>query len=72
VPELIRGTDLLAVIGEHAVETIVRREDFAVLPLPIELPDLAFGMIWHRRSQEDAGHRWLRTMIAKAFAADTY
>ncbi|MGY3149274.1 LysR family transcriptional activator of mexEF-oprN operon [Bradyrhizobium sp. USDA 3397] len=68
VPELVRGTDLVGVVGQHLVEMIPNPNEFAIFPLPIAPPDLAFGMIWHRRSQEDAGHRWLRHLIADTFA----
>ena len=31
-------------------------------PLALPVPD--FAMYWHSRSQEDAGHKWLRGKIA--------
>jgi DNA-binding transcriptional LysR family regulator len=37
------------------------------LPMSLTLPD--FAMYWHPRSQEDAGHKWLRERIAELLKA---
>ena len=36
----------------------------AVLPIPLEVPPLPIYMIWHASRRNDAGHRWLRRLVA--------
>jgi hypothetical protein len=35
------------------------------IPVPIRVPDLLFRQIWYRRYDRDAGHRWLRNLVAE-------
>jgi len=63
VPELVRDSDLVAVIGSQSVPTLRSPEDFTIFELPLAMPQLSFEMIWHPRSNNDAGHRWLRDQV---------
>ena len=38
----------------------------AVRPLPLALPRIDVGMLWHRRHERDTGQRWLRAALARA------
>ncbi|MGJ7512149.1 LysR family transcriptional regulator [Variovorax sp. GT1P44] len=37
---------------------------------PIPLPARKMNLIWHRRSEADSAHRWLRNLIVEAFAGE--
>ncbi len=65
VPALIRGTDLIANTRRRLVETLRESSGLVVFPIPmkIQIPDLSFRQIWHRRYDGDSGHRWLRDLI---------
>lgn len=65
-PELVRGTDLITVIGRHAIQAIAHPGDFILFELPIDPPRLVCEMIWHPRSATDAGIRWLRRLFKTA------
>lgn len=59
------------VIGNHRVATIHRRLalhharylPLRILPAPVELPRLTERLQWHPFQDQDAGHRWLRSML---------
>jgi hypothetical protein len=42
-----------------------RLADVDVFPLPIRLPDLLVQQFWHARYNNDAGHRWFRSLVAQ-------
>lgn len=68
VPALIRGTDLIANTRRRLVETLRESSGLVVFPIPVKLqiPDLSFRQIWHRRYEGDSGHKWLRDLILAA------
>jgi DNA-binding transcriptional LysR family regulator len=39
------------------------------LELPLTLTGYTLSQVWTPRAREDDGHRWLRTTIARIFAA---
>jgi DNA-binding transcriptional LysR family regulator len=64
VPGAVLGTDMIAVLDTESFSIFQDRKDFRTDPLPLPLPDIGVSMIWHRRSQSDAGHKWLRDLMA--------
>jgi hypothetical protein len=36
-----------------------------VLPLPFKSPSLTVAMLWHRRVEDQPGHRWLRGIVSR-------
>jgi DNA-binding transcriptional LysR family regulator len=68
VPALIRGTDLIANTRRRLVEVLGAASGLVVFPIPIsvQVPELSFRQIWHRRHERDAGHHWLRDLILRA------
>jgi DNA-binding transcriptional LysR family regulator len=70
VPEVLRTTDLVAVMPERLADVLARAADgFARRDLP--LPETAFdwALYWHRRHEGSAQHAWLRGVVAKAIRA---
>ncbi|WP_207538817.1 LysR family transcriptional regulator [Sabulicella rubraurantiaca] len=67
VPEVLRATDLVAVMPERLADVLAREADgFARRDLP--LPETAFewALYWHRRHEGSAQHAWLRGLVMRA------
>jgi DNA-binding transcriptional LysR family regulator len=63
IPHLVRSSDLVATMNRRLAREFARRYDLEIFDLPISLPAIRFHLIWHRRYDGDAGHRWLRSLI---------
>ncbi|OZB11182.1 MAG: LysR family transcriptional regulator [Marinobacter sp. 34-60-7] len=61
LPELLRGTDMLATAPERMSTGLMR--DFAWAPLPFDYKPFTLLMLWHRRNQNDPAHRWVRNQV---------
>lgn len=70
IPAVILGTDLVGHIRERLVSIHANRRDLLLFPPPIPqpVPPLRFLQVWHMRDERDAGHRWMRELIAEAAA----
>ena len=71
IPELIRGTDLVGHVSSRLLSVFRASPDIAVFPIPIrvEVPELLFEQVWHKRHENDIGHKWLRNLISDAIGA---
>jgi DNA-binding transcriptional LysR family regulator len=56
-------SDLLAVVPRRVAVDLASICPLVVKELPFPSPRLALSMIWHRRVDNDASHRWLREII---------
>lgn len=61
VLEAVQGTDLLVTAPSAMLLTLSGPLQHAALP--IEIPDVTVGMLWHRRTDESSSHRWLRQIV---------
>ena len=61
VPAFLRGSPLLVAAPSLMAQGLLR--DFASMPMPLPCPGLPMYLVWHRRHQQDAAHRWLREQI---------
>jgi DNA-binding transcriptional LysR family regulator len=68
IPSLIRGTDLVAHTRRRLLSVFRLSSDLVVfpVPLPMNVPELEFIQIWHKRYQRDPGHSWLRDLVLDA------
>jgi DNA-binding transcriptional LysR family regulator len=62
-------SDLITVLPRSFVPATGLAEALAVRPLPLAMPTIEVGLLWHRRHQHDAGHRWLRQTLNEAARA---
>jgi len=69
IPQVVARTDLISTLPRRIANEAVRCLPIVVHDLPVSLPKADFAMYWHQRSRDDAGHRWLRQMIAGTFRA---
>lgn len=62
-PFLVRGTRLVAVVHERVARDLAAAAEARIWELPFEVRPVTEVMYWHARSEQDAGHRWLRERI---------
>ena len=67
VPMILMQNDFIAVLPRGVGAGFLGRRELKALPLPFKLAPVQVRQFWHERSHHDAGHRWLRSLIAKLF-----
>jgi DNA-binding transcriptional LysR family regulator len=63
----LETTPLSSSLPTPVAVSVARDHDLTVAPHPMSntLPPVEVRMVWHQLHQEDAGHRWLRTLVAE-------
>lgn len=64
--QVLCRTDLLGVLPRRFVEASGAAEALHVTALPFEMPRVEIGLLWHRRHEREAAHRWLRERIVQS------
>lgn len=67
VPMILARSDLIAVLPKAAGEAFLDVLNLKALALPFKVPAARVHQFWHQRAHHDAGHKWLRNMIAELF-----
>ena len=65
---LLRDTQRIALMPNRLAVKLKDAADIRILPPPIPLNDLVFGMAWPALHARDEGHAWLRKTIAEVAA----
>lgn len=60
---IVSSTDLALSLPRY----LAKKYDLAVLPLPFHVAPLDFHLYWHRQSDSDSSHRWLREALLDLF-----
>lgn len=60
---IVGSTDLALSLPRY----LAKEFDLAVLPLPFNVAQLDFHLYWHRQSDSDSSHRWLREAMLELF-----
>ena len=60
VPDLVRGTNLTAVVVEELLDASPEGRALVRRAVPLPLEPVMSKMIWHARADDDPGHAWLR------------
>jgi DNA-binding transcriptional LysR family regulator len=63
---MLVGSDRLAVVPRRVADDLARRCPLVAKELPFASPRIVLSMIWHRRLDNHAAHRWLRDMVKAA------
>jgi DNA-binding transcriptional LysR family regulator len=58
-------SDMIAVIGDRTARAFALAAPLEVLRLPFVSPRLVTAMLWHRRLDDVAAHRWLRGVVMR-------
>lgn len=67
VPEVLRATDLAAVMPERLARVLAAPEmGFVLSALPFETTAFEWSLYWHRRREGSAEHAWLRQLLSEA------
>jgi DNA-binding transcriptional LysR family regulator len=62
-PVLVAESDLIATVGSRLARRAAAWLPLQILDLPLRLPEVEIGAIWHPRVEHDAGHRWFRELL---------
>lgn len=63
MPAIVERTDLVASVPRWFAEEMAKNFDIEIYPPPIPVAEQHIYMMWHRKNEHDAGHRWLREML---------
>ncbi len=64
--QVVSRSDLITVLPRSFVPATGISHLLACRPLPMALPAINVGLLYHRRHQHDAAHQWLRSTLAHA------
>jgi DNA-binding transcriptional LysR family regulator len=64
-PDLIAHTDLVLTVATRTLTQWTDDPQLAIVSPPLPIPSFPFVQIWHDRFNADAGHKWLRELIAQ-------
>jgi DNA-binding transcriptional LysR family regulator len=62
---VIHESDLLSVLPRSFVPASGFGAGLALRAVPIALPRIEVGMLWHRRHERDPAQRWLRSTVSE-------
>jgi DNA-binding transcriptional LysR family regulator len=65
---VVSRSDLLTVLPRSFVAATGVADDLVCRPLPLALPGINVGLLWHRRHEHDAAHAMLREALRTAAA----
>ncbi len=66
LPTIMRGTHLIATIPDVLAGDFIAGGDLCTCPLPFTTKTNYIFQWWHKRNDQDAGHRWMRQLFADA------
>lgn len=66
--QMLPGTELVATVQRKLADQIADPAKVRVIEPPINLGLLKETLIWHKRSDDDPGHIWLRDLMSEAAA----
>ncbi len=59
----VRGTDLIISLPARLADS-ADQSDLVTFELPLDIPEYAYSIVWHRRSDGDPAMLWLRNLVA--------
>ena len=60
MPMLVQHTDLVCTLPRRMGQFYADHFRLQSYPVPLRTPNFPVYLMWHKHSEEDAGHRWLR------------
>ena len=70
VPDLLAGSDLLAIVPVDFARLVAARHGLVTLPLRVELPPYDVRLLWHERTENTPSRRWLRERVRALLGED--
>ncbi|MFL6691435.1 MAG: LysR substrate-binding domain-containing protein, partial [Ramlibacter sp.] len=65
IPELLRETDMLSILPASLAVALAKNSDLLRRQPPYQAGTSIIRAVWHRRDEHDAGHSWLREIVAR-------
>ena len=69
-PPIIERSDLIGVLPRRFVQEVARNFDVVWYDPPMKISEQYLHMMWHRKNDHDAGHRWLRETFLSAISKE--
>lgn len=66
VGPVVAVTDLVAILSERIARRFAAQYDLVIFPPPMALEEVVVSQIWHRRHEDDRGHRWMRELVRQS------
>ena len=57
------GTELITTIQRKLALALAKDNMFRVLESPVKIGNVRESLTWHRRNDDDPGHRWIRNLL---------
>src|ERR1035437_2329655 len=67
LPELVTGTDLIAIVPLMYANSLSPRYAVRIWELPDHGPSYDVSMLWHQSARHDLAHTWLRALVRRLF-----
>lgn len=64
IPQVIARTDMTATLMRRVVEHSPHLAALALFPPPVELPEIVYDLMWHKRNDAHPAQQWFRNQIA--------
>jgi DNA-binding transcriptional LysR family regulator len=71
LPELVTGSDLMAIVPLMYANSLAPRYDVRLWELPDHGPRYDVSMVWHQTATPDPAHAWLRGVVRQLFQRPT-
>ena len=68
IPELTMNTDLLAIVPRLYAQSLVSRFKLRIWALPTSALSYTVNLLWHKSTDLDSPHLWIRQQIRQLFA----
>jgi DNA-binding transcriptional LysR family regulator len=65
VPAIVARTSMTATVMKQVALHSPAGRGLVLFPPPVTLPEVAFDLIWHRRSDAHPAQQWFRGFIAE-------
>lgn len=66
LPEILQGSDLIAVVPQRLVTST---DGLIVMAPPLPIPGFRKTLAWHERTHRDVGHQWARSLLLQSCGA---
>lgn len=70
VPAIVGGSDLVSILPRRFAEHVAPLFDLEIHEPPVSISEQEFHMMWHEKSNDDPGHKWLRESLLLAAGQD--
>jgi DNA-binding transcriptional LysR family regulator len=68
VPKILKRTGWAVTLPRRAARFFNDANEFAILDLPIDIPEVEVTLHWHPDFEESEANQWLRRQIAELLA----